>query len=47
MAVDPDSVSERTRTVSRRELEMLDDTPREDAGDVAEIGEGVAELLDK
>lgn len=46
MTVDPRGISERTRDVKRSDLKMLDDTPREDAGEVAEVGDGVAELLD-
>lgn len=46
MTVDPDPLHERTRDASRSDLKMLDDKPREAAGEVAEIGDGISELLD-
>lgn len=45
MSVDPDPLSERGRSVSRRELEMLDDEPTTEVRESADVGEGVAELL--
>lgn len=46
MTTDPDPLHERTRDASRSDLKLLDDKPREEMRETAEIGDDVAELLD-
>lgn len=45
-SVDPGSLSERTRDADKGDLKMLDDTPRSDAGEVADVDDEIRDLIE-